>query len=275
MRSLKLTFWGVRGSTPTPEISKLGVGGETSCIEILTSHNELIVFDMGTGLRNLGNKLLQSESYPRTGYVFLSHTHWDHIQGALTFTPIFEDTYKFKLFYGEKDGILLSEALRKILHYKLWPVTMKMIEPSVEFNVFQDKPIIISENTKVITNLHTHPSGAYSYRLESDGKSIVYVTDCEHPKDKINNSVVELAKDADILIHDAHFTPSDLDNHRGWGHSSWKEAVAVAKSANVKQLILFHFSPNYNDQDILEIERLAKAEFPNTIIAKQGLTLNI
>ncbi|SVD93569.1 uncharacterized protein METZ01_LOCUS446423, partial [marine metagenome] len=118
-----------------------------------------------------------------------------------------------------------------------------------------------------------HPNDAFSYKILSNDKIIGYVTDCEHVTGSPNEKLIKFSNNSDLLIHDAHFTPEDLINHKGWGHSSWEQAVIMAQKSNSKQLILFHHNPNYNDNQVELIEQKAKQVFNQTIAAKQGLVI--
>ena len=148
-----------------------------------------------------------------------------------------------------------------------------MYKANFRIRAFPDEGVQISNSVKVESMLHGHPNGANTYRLEIGDTVIVYCTDIEHPDDHLNPDVIEIAKNADVLIKDAHFTDVELQAHKGWGHSSWQQAVAVAKKANVKQLVLFHHSPTHDDATIRKIEKDAQATFQNTLAAREGLEI--
>ena len=150
-----------------------------------------------------------------------------------------------------------------------------MFLANIKFKEINIGTLNINKHIKVESNIHPHPNGAYGYRLEIDNKVVSYITDIEHPPGQPLNNTIHLVRESDILIHDSHFTPKDLLNHKGWGHSSWKEAAMIAKASHSKQLALYHFSPNYNDDIIYKMENDANNIFNNTIIAKQGLTIEI
>ena len=268
-----LKIWGTRGSTPTADNDKMKFGGETSCVEIRTSENDAIILDMGSGIRGLGKHILENPEYPKTIHIFLSHYHWDHIMGFLSFAPLFDEKYTINI-YGQNNNTPISTLPDVLLQSDFWPVNMDMISADLNFKSFDSDSITIN-NTKIMYTLHGHPNGANSFRIENNTFSIVYTTDCEHPEGSLNHNVVKLSKDADILIHDSHFTIEDLVNHKGWGHSSWKQAVDVAIESKTKKLILFHHSPDYSDDKVSEIEQNAQKKFPNTISAYQGLTIHI
>jgi phosphoribosyl 1,2-cyclic phosphodiesterase len=269
-----ITFWGVRGSFPTPKAETLGFGGHTSCVELRTAENELIVLDMGTGFLDLGKSLMKEKNSPRTGHIFVSHYHWDHLFGFLGFVPFFDPSKTFKIL-GKPDNMDSEKILDYILNQTFWPVDMSMMNADILFHTFPDEGLKIRDGLEVTSSLHGHPNGANSYRINIDGKIIVYTTDCEHPVDQLNHNVIDFANDADILIHDAQYTNDELPSHKGWGHSSWQQAVEVAQKAGVKQLVLFHHDPDHFDDVLLKIEKDAQAVFPNTISARQGMELTL
>jgi len=268
-----IKFWGVRGSNPTPDKEKMEYGGDTSCVEIRTSTNDLIIFDMGSGIRNLGNDLLNDSAAPKNIHIFLSHFHWDHIMGFLLFTPFYNEKFTFNIYGFNKHSNTKSFS-EKILNPTFWPVSIDMLKAKINFIDLDGSPIDVNNNTSVEYINHTHPNSATSYRATIDNYSIVYTTDCEHPANKLNSNVLSIAQNADILIHDTHFKKSDLESHRGWGHSSWNEAILVATKAKVKTLCLFHYNPSYDDKTVRNIELKAKQNFPNTIASKQGLKID-
>jgi len=271
-----IKFWGVRGSFPTPDLEKLNYGGDTSCVEVRTYDNQLFIFDMGTGLRKLGEKIISDTSYPKDINIFLSHYHWDHIMGFFTFAPLYVEGYNINI-YGYNKHTPINQLSDTLINTNFWPADHNMYKASIKFNELpfdvNIQNTISIENTKIIYSIHGHPNGTNSYRLESNNKSVVYITDCEHPHGSLNPNVLEISENADILIHDSHFTINDLDKYKGWGHSSWKQAVDVAIKSHIKQLILFHFCPDYNDSQVSENEKNAQSKFVNTLAAKQGLKL--
>jgi len=267
-----LTFWGTRGSTPTPDKNMLEFGGDTSCVEFKSSDNEIVMFDMGSGLRKFGDYLLKDNTTPKNIHFLISHYHWDHLIGFLAFSPIFNAEYTFTS-HGKNEKTPLPKLTERLLDESFWPVNLKMIVAKLLFLEIKENEFNIGENIKVIASPHGHPNGATGYRLECNGLTIVYITDCEHPINGINPNVVKLSQDADVLIHDAHFSPDEMDNHMGWGHSSWKQATQVAKKANVNQLVLFHHNPSYDDRKVAELEKEAQKIFPNTISARQNMVL--
>ena len=272
MDKTRIKFWGVRGSFPTPHRDKIDVGGNTSCVEVRTANNELIIFDMGTGLIPLGNSLLNEKSPPTSAHIFLSHFHWDHIIGYLGFTPFFSNKFSFNI-YGKQDNMNINDIFSHLHNFTFWPVDIPMYQAKFNLQTFPKDGLKISDSIIIKTVLHGHPNGANTYRLEIDSKVIVYCTDIEHPDKRLNKNIIDICSDADVLIKDAQFTDEQLINHKGWGHSSWQQCTQVAKEANVKKLVLFHHNPNNNDDAIAEIEKRARSIFPNTIAAREGLEI--
>ena len=159
-----------------------------------------------------------------------------------------------------------------------WPVDKELYKANINFiemtEVSNKDKLIEINKTKVYYSLHPHPNGTNSLKVDTGNKKIVYITDCEHPEGTLNPNVVAISEECDLLIHDSHFTINDLSKYRGWGHSSWKQAVDVAIISQVKQLVLFHHSPDYDDSQIELNEKNAQKKFINTIAAHQGLIIN-
>ncbi len=267
-----IKFWGVRGSHPTPDANKINFGGDTSCVEI-NFPEDMIILDMGSGIRNLGDAMLQNAKTPKNVHIFLSHYHWDHIVGFLNFKPLFDSSFNFKI-YGANKNTDINEVSKKLLDPTLWPVSFDMLNAKVEFINIDSESIVVGNDIKVSHISHPHPNGASSFKITKNNFSIVYTTDCEHTNNILNKNVLKISQDANILIHDSHFTVEDLPKHSGWGHSSWEEAANVAIKSKVEKLILFHYNPEYSDNEVEKMELNAQNSFNNTIAAKQGLKIN-
>ena len=271
MKENKITFWGVRGSFPTPDQDKVETGGHTSCVSIESSDN-ILIMDMGTGIKNLGQYIVSNPDLPSKINIFLSHYHLDHIIGLPMFAPLFSDKYQINL-YGKKEDIELKEIINKMLNPIFWPVSINDFKAELNFHTIDNSEIKLSESITIKTQIHHHPHGALSYKILSNDKIISYVTDCEYITGNPSEKLIQFSNNSDLLIHDAHFTPEDLINHKGWGHSSWKQAIIMAQKSNSKQLALFHHSPEYTDKQIESIERNAQKIFKQTIAARQGLVI--
>ena len=269
----KIKFWGVRGSFPSPRKDTVVYGGHTSCVEIRTPGNDLIILDMGTGLVDLGKSIESEINPPTSAHAIISHYHWDHLFGFLGFNPLFNPDFTFNM-YGKEDKMTPQEIIQYIQNHTFWPVDMSMLQADMNLNLFPENGLKIKENINIESTLHGHPNGANSYKIIIGDKVIAYSTDCEHPE-KLNKNVIENARNSDILIHDAQYHGSELNKYKGWGHSSWEQAIEVAKLSNTKKLVLFHHDPFRSDDELYEIEQKAQSLFPNTIVAKQGLEIII
>tara|TARA_B100000029_G_scaffold365205_1_gene358487 strand:- start:529 stop:1359 length:831 start_codon:yes stop_codon:yes gene_type:complete len=274
MKEHQIKFWGTRGSFPSPDRDKIKYGGHTSCVEIRTSDNQLIIFDMGTGLVPLGNALLKEDNPPKKAHIFISHFHWDHMIGYLGFSPFFLKWFNCDI-YGKEDKLSINEVFNHLHHFTFWPVEIPMYQAKVNLRTFPENGLRISDSIKITASPHGHPNGANGYRLDIGEKSIVYCTDIEHPEKQLNKNVINFANNADILIKDAQFTNEQLPYHKGWGHSSWEQCIEVAERANVNQLILYHHSPNNSDDEIDQIQKDAQKIKKNTIAARDGLIIKL
>ena len=275
MNKTKIRFWGCRGSFPTSEKNMMKYGGDTSCVEVRTHDNNLIILDMGTGLKRLGNKIINDSSYLKTINIFLSHYHLDHLHGFLMFAPLFDPEYTINIYSRRSRDKGLKDVFDTLLQPEIWPVKLEDLPANISFIDLDEKDIIINDDIQILNSLHAHPNGAYSIKLKILNKTITYATDCEHPKEGLNKNVINFANDSDILIHDAQYTPEDLQKYVGWGHSSWENAVDVAIRSNTKKLILFHHSPDYSDDELDDIEKKAKLHFSNLVSAKQDLVFEL
>lgn len=270
MKKNKITFWGVRGSFPTPDSDKINFGGDTSCVSVETS-DQILILDMGTGIRKLGQYILSSSHSPKVINIFLSHYHWDHMFGLLMFAPLFSDKYEINI-YGKNDRMKLQDIINHMLDPIFWPASYDDFKAKLNLYNIEDK-INLSDKLIIESQIHHHPNAAFSYKILVDDKKITYITDCEYISGNISKKLINFAKNSDLLIHDSHFTKEDLPTHKGWGHSSWDQAVLMAEKSNSKQLALYHYNPDYDDKKIKLIEEQAQKIFKQTIAPKQGLVI--
>jgi len=274
---MKVTFYGTRGSIPTPDPNYSQFGGNTSCTQITFSTGRIAILDAGTGIRNLGNDLIKNshEQYDNIN-IILSHTHWDHIQGFPYFEPAYDPRRNITISICGKEriGKDLESLFATQMQNDFFPVPLKKMGANFTFL----QPDITSyENPrgiKLTAAKYSHRGDAYGYRIEEGEKTLVYCTDVEH-KDGIDPNVVALSRDADLLIHDAQYTPEELRAKKGWGHSSWEQAIEVAKQAGVNKLALFHHDPEHNDTFLSNMENECRKRYPQAFLAREGSQIEL
>lgn len=270
-------FWGVRGSIPCPGLQTVRYGGNTPCVEMQVGDKRFI-FDGGTGLHVLGQSLMPK--MPLEAYLFFTHSHWDHVQGFPFFTPGFVAGNKFHI-YGAvaPDGSTVEQRLNDQMLHPNFPVPLQIMQSNLDFSEVNPGKTIHIEDIAIETAPLNHPGESVGYRVNWQGGSAVYVTDTEHYPDKLDENVLRLANNADILIYDSTYTDdeyySPLSPKIGWGHSTWQEAIKVAKAANVKTLVIFHHDPAHDDEFLDRIGQEALAKFPGAVMAKEGMVLNV
>src|SRR5687767_5066730 len=236
---MRITFWGVRGSIPSPGPDTVGVGGNTSCVEVRAG-KAVLVFDGGTGLRLLGKSMLKE--MPFTAHLFFSHVHWDHIQGFPFFDPAFVPGNVIHLYGGNNVSRTLEETLAGQMDHPNFPVHLTDMGAKMVFHDVNESAAVeldTGEGDKVtVRAAHgNHPNGVWAYRVDHRGKSVVYATDTEHYA-VVDPLLAKLAHGADVLVYDAQYTPEEYAGTAGrggpkvgWGHSTFEEAVKLAKHA--------------------------------------------
>jgi phosphoribosyl 1,2-cyclic phosphodiesterase len=271
---MTLRFWGVRGSTPTPVRENLRYGGNTPCIE-LRAGGELFILDCGTGLRRLGNALRQEFGRrPIRAQVFLSHYHWDHIQGIPFFTPLYDPKNSFVFHSFKSPETDVQRALEHQMNNPYFPVDMRAMRAKRSFREIEEQSGRFG-SLLITTRRLNHPQGCLGFRIEHRGRTITYATDNEPGDPRGDQNVRALAEGADVLIYDAQYTPQEYRNGKqGWGHSTWEEAVRIAREAGVKKLVLFHHDPDHDDKQIDAIVRQAQRRFAASIAAREGLAMS-
>ncbi|MGL5082005.1 MAG: MBL fold metallo-hydrolase [Microcoleaceae cyanobacterium] len=271
-------FWGVRGSIACPGAETVRYGGNTSCVEMRVG-SERLIFDGGTGLRVLGQAMLAQ--LPVKAHLFFTHAHWDHIQGFPFFVPAFVPVNTFNI-YGAiaPNHSTVQQRLNDQMLHPNFPVPLQTMRANLQFfDVVIGDPIDITEDLKVETALLNHPGEAIGYRVNWKGYAAAYVTDTEHFADRLDENVLFLARNADVLIYDATYTDAEYYSEKtskvGWGHSTWQEAVKVARAAKVKRLVIFHHDPLHNDDFLDQIGEQVAQQFPDSLMAREGLSIQL
>lgn len=303
MSKVQLQFWGVRGSHPAPFSTHLGVGGNTSCVEIRTD-DHLLICDAGTGIIPLGKRLIQQDKI-REIFILLTHYHWDHVCGLPFFVPAFSADWKIDFFGPGDNPALIEKHISMQMQSPYFPVGTESWLANINYlkpnsgNSLSYGPMKIG-----FSSVH-HPGPTYGYKIIVNGKTIVYASDNEckfieksiqHNTNQFNEderqlfsemiqeehqSELNLFRNVDVLIHDAQYTADDYTKKRGWGHSCYIDTVHTAIDANVKELYLFHHDPTYTDEIIAGIYQSAneiiKEENSSLIchVAKEGMIVDI
>lgn len=273
--ALVVRFWGVRGSIAVSGARYLHTGGNTSCVE-LAWRGERLVLDGGTGLRALGDQL----GFVATRLsVLFSHTHWDHIQGVPFFTPAFHPGSELRLVGPARPSGTLRQCLARQMRPPQFPVTLDAFRARIEWGEVRGAaPFEIGPFSVTPAEL-SHPNGILAYRVEVGGRAVVYATDHEHGEG-IDDRLVELARGADLLIHDAQYTRAEYRGEvgqprTGWGHSAWEQAVECAELAGARRLALFHHDPGRDDDGVAAIEARAQERLPGAFAAREGRAIRL
>lgn len=302
MSGAYLRFWGVRGSYAAPFASHLNVGGNTSCVEIRTD-SHILVCDAGTGIIPFGNEIIKQDDI-RELMVILTHYHWDHVCGLPFFVPAFLPDWKINFFGPGADPAEIEKHFSAQMRAPYFPVGTETWLADINYltpnsDGLKHGPIQIKYN-----NVH-HPGATFGYKIEVNGKNIIYVSDneCKFIEKSINSKNIELndeeqelykamiteehqtelnlLSNADILIHDAQYTPEDYDKKHGWGHSCYIDTINMAVDAGVKELYLYHHDPNYDDIAMDEINKNAqklikeRKSSMKCFIAKEGMNIEL
>lgn len=271
-----ITFWGVRGTMPTPGQSTLAYGGHTSCVQMRCGDARLI-FDAGSGLFPLGEDetLLDAD-------LFLSHTHIDHILGLGFFSPAFRAGASIRLWAGHlrESGLALREVLERVFSPPIFPLTLEDFKAELSFTDFaagEDVPAphLAAKGIQIKTMPLNHPDCATGYRVEYKGRSACYITDVEHLKGGLDTQLIDFISDADLLIYDCTFDDRDFERFVGWGHSTWQQAARLCDAAGVKQLAVYHHDPARSDEALDAIKAELNKRRAKDVIAQEGLSIQL
>jgi phosphoribosyl 1,2-cyclic phosphodiesterase len=267
-------FWGVRGSTPTPQPENMRYGGNTSCVEVRVGDG-LYIFDCGTGLRNLGKWLSNHAGPGISAHIFISHFHWDHIQGIPFFTPLYDNAENRFFFHSSSRTRSLQRVLEEQMNEPYFPVDMGQMAAHRHFHDIGEGQMTM-ENCVLRTMSLNHPQGCLGFRMETRDGVLVYATDNEPGQAVFDKQVRKLAEGADVLIYDAQYLPEEYEVcRRGWGHSHWREAVNVVMESGAKELILFHHDPDHTDECIDSVVSKAREYYPKVRAACEGMEIRL
>ncbi len=289
-----VTFWGTRGSISTPGRTTEKYGGNTPCVS-LRCGDTTIILDAGTGIRNLGLELLEEYSHSEAMHplhLFLSHTHWDHIQGLPFFNPAYVRDMKLTIYGSPNKERYLESILKDQMDSEYFPVSMSEFAADIQIQQISEDVIHLGPVTVDWQEQVYHPGGSVRYRLGIDGKKVVYATDVElnslfttsgaqAERKDLAESYLEFVREADLLIADGQYTEEEYPQKVGWGHSSLPVLMDVAARSRVKQLAVFHHDPQHSDKfldDLWSKNRFKYWSEENRVElfwAREGLTLAI
>ncbi len=289
--SLQLTFWGTRGSIPSPGASTVRYGGNTPCLELRTADGWMVILDAGTGIRELGHSLIErSGGAPITGDIFLTHAHWDHIQGIPFFSPIFQRGNHFTIWGSKSLPTSIDRVVRDQMSPIVFPVTFEELDATIDFRHIAEGERCVGNGYEVRAFDVHHPGGALAYRFTATGteRSLVYISDNElgdaeryGPPTGWRDRLVAFVRGATVLVHDTTYTTDEYAQRRGWGHSTYRDGVQLALDAGVGSLVLFHHEPRRTDDEldrrVLECRALVQERGGALCVlaAAEGLTLNV
>lgn len=264
-QNIRLKFWGVRGSIPSPGPHTHIFGGNTSCVEMRCG-NELLIFDAGSGIRELGLALMKN--LPVKARLFFSHYHWDHILGFPFFTPLYVPGNQIDIYGESKQRRSPRRILAGQMTYPYFPVALNQLGANLSFHTIKPQQTLKFEEITIKTHNLNHPFGSLGYRVEYQESTVAYITDYEHGAG-IDEELIEFVQGVDALIYDSSFNQHEYVSRQGWGHSTWEQGIKIAHAANAKLLFIFHHEPIHNDDFMHQVEKEARSLRENVIVARE------
>ena len=269
---MKVEFFGVRGSMPSAGSNTHIFGGNTSCVYIEQNNGKDLILDSGTGIVELGTRLLETQSPIN---ILLTHNHWDHIQGFPFFKPIYQPNRDITITVGNVDDKKSQDAILKQMSGSYFPVCYQDLPASITLNTDLSSQKQFTLNGFLVSTAPlNHPGGGTAYCIKADEKKIAYVTDNElNPPEKANTSIsewVNFIEGADLLIHDAQFIDADLPLKHGWGHSTIDQVAELAIKASIKNVIIISHDPSRTDEQLLAIEKYLHTQYAQQVKIECG-----
>lgn len=270
---MDVRFWGVRGSVASSGSQVAKIGGNTSCLEVVSGGHRLI-FDAGTGIRSLGDSLLGA--LPLEATMFFSHLHWDHVQGFPFFTPAFIPSTRLTLYGPGVDG---AQALESVLRTQMappnFPVTLDAMRGAMEFRSAIANNTVETGPFRVTPIELPHPQGCLGYVIEAEGRRLAYCTDVELNADTLDPALARHLEGVDALVLDAQYTQAEYEGRvgpskKGWGHSTNVDAARIARTVGAHRLFLFHHDPGHADTQVEEMAEEARTHFVHAEPAREN-----
>jgi len=287
-----IRFWGTRGSIPVPGNSTCKYGGNTPCVEIRSSENKLLILDGGSGIREFGKYFIDHQDGEDIN-IFISHYHWDHIQGIPFFLPLFNPNFRVTFYGISSNGLDIEKEMKQQMLPNNFPISIEDFKAELHFKEIDQNITYNINGLKVETFILNHPTPTLTFKVTEGNSSFIYMTDNEL---KINNDferqndsflrsmnkeLIAFCTNTDYLIHDAMFDEDSMLDKKGWGHSSNVSLAQFSILANIKNLVLFHYNPDYDDSKIDFILKVTQSFLKNQnseikcIASKEGLEIKI
>lgn len=271
---MKAEFWGVRGTAPVAGRDFVKHGGHTMCALVESSAGDRVIVDAGTGIKRLGERLIEADGSGRLDLaILLTHFHLDHVIGLPFFVPLYTARAQIS-FYSPLVAKEAERWLGRLMGGRFFPVAFGETVSAKDFSQVEEDTISIGKLEIARCPLN-HPQGSVAYRIAESRKSVVFATDTEPPEQGFDERLAAFARGADYLICDAMFTPEEFERRQGWGHSTWRHGVEIARRSGVRHLILSHLNPEHGDSRVEEMVRLARREFPATSAAREGWSFSV
>ena len=277
---MQLKIWGCRGSVPSPGPTTVVCGGNTSCVEISLDDGTVLVLDAGTGIRDLGDELV--ERGVRRIHLLLTHLHLDHVEGLRFFAPLFDPKVTIDVWGPPSTVGSLEDSIARTFSPPLFPIDLGVVPAQVAFHDAPRQPWKL-ESARVTAALVVHPGPTLGYRIEADGSSVAYLPDHEpaltgieeRPSDWISGAAI--AEGVDVLLHDAQYFEDEYAERIGWGHSSVSDTIAYAQALRVGRLVLFHHEPHHSDDVLSGLEEraqdLIRQDGGRSTLAREGMVV--
>jgi phosphoribosyl 1,2-cyclic phosphodiesterase len=280
---VRLTIWGCRGSVPTPGPETVDCGGNTSCVEVSLEDGTALVLDAGTGIRPLGDELVDRGT--KQVHLLLTHLHLDHVEGLRFFAPLWNERIRVDIWGPPSPLLSLKERISRSFSPPLFPIDLSDVPAQVQFHDVPRSKWTI-DGAVLAAALVVHPGPTVGYRIESGNASFAYLPDhepalagrfVERSTDWISGASV--AENADLLFHDAQYTEDEYEQRIGWGHSSVPDAVAFARAVGARRLLLFHHEPAHSDARLEDLEARAQSlvggDEVRPTLAREGMVIEL